>query len=316
MARSAASYTTRGASMRSMSSARSCPCSGDTVRARGAVSFLNLDDPVSHFLWTGSSNTLAIGIFLLTALGCVVVCVKRQWALLPAALFVVVYGAYYVYLVPVVFPWYVVPYVIVMLFIALRGLQAVTVLRPRGRFAVLGVLCVAYVALFVSVLPATFHAEAMIQRYVENGVRKEAGLWFKAHLEPGDTIGCEPLGYLGYYSDGDILDWPGLNSRAVVAWSRSVQPEQRSREAMFEALRPTWLYLRDVEFLHDFKDVAWIREGYHPVRAFAVPEEDLVKIPWWWSSIDLEYRAYRKNAPGDAAYDATLWPEYREGGHP
>ena len=267
-------------------------------------------DPVSAYLFVGAESRLANGLFLLTVVGCIAVAVRRRWSLLPVAGFVVVYCAYFVYSVPVIFPWYKPPILLMMLFVAMIGVQAITAWIPaRPRVWLLGACALLYVSTFASVLPYTFHAEAMIQQHIENGLRKQAGLWVKERIQPDEAIGCEPLGYMGYYSQANVYDWPGLNSRTVVAWSRKAPPEERSLENMLKALRPEYLLLRDLEYLDIFGDVSWIRADYHPVKTFILPQEIKEQVPWWYASIDTRFRIYRKNHPGDAPYDDGLWPD-------
>lgn len=264
---------------------------------------------IGKFYFDGPENWLGDGLFFCAVLGGLAVLWRRQWTLLPLALFAGVYGIYYIYLVPVVFHWYKMPYLLVLLFLAMRGFQALSAWLPErvrswGHVA----LGVAYVGLFVSVLPTTFRAERMIQHYVENGVRKQAGLWFRDHMKDNEAVGCECLGYIGYYSGKNVYDWPGLNSRAVVAWSRANE-DRRSLENMLRDLRPEYLFLRDIEFCHFFTDNAWIRADYHPVRVFRAREGIERCIPFGDRNIDLVFRVYKRNRPDDPQpYDDSLWP--------
>ncbi|HPO31258.1 MAG TPA: hypothetical protein PKX28_08445, partial [Candidatus Hydrogenedentes bacterium] len=100
----------------------------------------------------------------------------------------------------------------------------------------------------------------------------------------------------------------GLNSRVVVAWSRA-NPARRSLENMLRDLKPEYLFLRDMEYLYSFRDVEWVHREYHPVVTFLMPDEVAARIRWIRSSIDTQYRLYKRNHPEDAGpYDETLWP--------
>ena len=48
------------------------------------------------------------------------------------------------------------------------------------------------------------------QREIEDNGRKLIGLYMHDVVKPGERIYLEPLGYIGYYSDRYIIDWPGL----------------------------------------------------------------------------------------------------------
>lgn len=79
------------------------------------------------------------------------------------------------------------------------------------------------------------------QRLIEDGHRRELGLWLKEHATPGDRVYLEPLGYIGYYSGLKMLDFPGLASPEVVAARRS---GSHTHVEIIALLRPEWLVLR------------------------------------------------------------------------
>jgi hypothetical protein len=87
---------------------------------------------------------------------------------------------------------------------------------------------------------------AVQQQLIEDGVRKPIGLWLRAHAQtPHDTVLLEPLGYIGYYSQLKMFDYPGLSSKEMVEVRRHLGPE-RLGEAYLE-LKPDWLVLRPNE---------------------------------------------------------------------
>ena len=264
---------------------------------------------IGKFYFSGPESPIGDFLFVCTVIGCVAAVVRRQRAWMPAVCFAIVYSLYYVYAVPVVFHWYKMPYLVGMLLVAMRGVQALGGLIPRRmRTTTFAVAAGAYVALLASVLPTTFRAEAMIQTHIENAVRKRAGLWLAEHMKAGEVVGCECLGYIGYYSRGNVYDWPGLNSRKVVEWSKA-NPGRRSLENMLHDLRPDYLFLRDMEYCYFFKDTSWIREAYHPVAVFQADEAAVKQIPFGDRNIDLCFRVFRKNRPEDTLpYDGSLWP--------
>ena len=79
------------------------------------------------------------------------------------------------------------------------------------------------------------------QRIVETGMRKEIGLWLKQNSSPGDKVFLECLGYIGYFSECRMLDFPGLAAPEVWKAARQHKLEQ---EEMPEFFKPEWLVLR------------------------------------------------------------------------
>ena len=164
-----------------------------------------------------------------------------------------------------------------------------------------------YLGLFAAVLPLTFWTERQIQHHVENEIRRPAGEWLREHMADDEAVGCEPLGYIGYYSRGNVYDWPGLASRTVVARSKE-HPDDRSLEGMLKGLQPEYLFLRDMEMLYFFADEAWFKERYHVEKAFLIDPEAAEDIRWLDRNIDTRFRIYKKNAEGGGPYDDSLWP--------
>ena len=49
------------------------------------------------------------------------------------------------------------------------------------------------------------------QREIEDGQRKQIGLWLRQNADAkSDTVFLEPLGYIGFFSQLKMLDWPGF----------------------------------------------------------------------------------------------------------
>ena len=262
-----------------------------------------------HIFFTkGFESPLANLMFLFTTIGTLTIFIKRQTALIPLAACAIGYSIYYVYFVPVVFSWYKIPYIATMLLLSVRGIQATASLIPKQktRNITLAGYTAAYLALFLGVLPWTFHTERQIQRTVENQIRKPAGLYLAEHMKENEAVGCEPLGYMSYYSRGNVYDWPGLASRTVVAWSKE-HPDERSLEGMLKGLQPEYLFLRDLEMLYWFKDPDWFKQYYHVVKIFQLTQEQRHNIPWIDRNVDTSFRIYRKNHPEDELpYELTF----------
>ncbi len=265
-----------------------------------------------HLFFTkGPESPIGNLMFGLAVLGTLAILVRRQWSLWPLAACVVAYSAYYVFLVPVIFGWYKVPYLVTLLLLSARGLQALGAVVPHARLrgALLSGFTAAYLALFIGVLPVTFLTEKQIQRDVEDPVRKAAGLYLKARMQPNEAVGCEPLGYMAYYSRGNVYDWPGLASRSVVKWSREHPQPERCLENMLRDLQPEYLFLRDREVLYGFRDISWLRDRYHPIAVFAPEPEKAARIRWLDLNIDTDFRVYEKNSHSAATPSNQVpWP--------
>src|SRR5208337_1567658 len=62
------------------------------------------------------------------------------------------------------------------------------------------------------------------QREIEDGTRKQIGLWLKQQASaPADRVFLEPLGYIGFFSQLKMLDTPGLCALEVVAAEKKLQ---------------------------------------------------------------------------------------------
>lgn len=90
------------------------------------------------------------------------------------------------------------------------------------------------------------------QEVIENGCRTEVGRWLHDHVPKGETVYVECLGYIGYFSDCRMLDYPGLATPKVAAanrsydWTPAQSPTQRM-VLLIPELKPDWLVLRNHE---------------------------------------------------------------------
>jgi hypothetical protein len=81
------------------------------------------------------------------------------------------------------------------------------------------------------------------QREIEDGHRKQIGLWLRQNASSkSDTVFLEPLGYIGFFSQLKMLDWPGLCAPEVVAAEKRLHT--RTLTPLILELRPEWLVLR------------------------------------------------------------------------
>jgi hypothetical protein len=113
--------------------------------------------------------------------------------------------------------------------------------RRAPRMAMLAVIGVAGMLGAVSV--CSWREIAVQQEYVENRHRRVIGEWLRENAKPGETIYLESLGYIGYFSNGTMLDWPGLVAPRVIAERRRAQGRLDMIQAA-SVLVPDWLVFR------------------------------------------------------------------------
>lgn len=144
-------------------------------------------------------------------------------------------------------PWYYPPLTFACL-LALAGAGAGLLERLRSHALAAAAGAAGAAALFGLVgyiFWASLYPLKIKQSVVEWGHRRMIGLYIKQHMAPGDTVYLEPLGYIGYFSQAHMLDWPGLVSPQVVAARRRLGLEVGwSWAPVAEALRPTWIVAR------------------------------------------------------------------------
>lgn len=141
------------------------------------------------------------------------------------------------------------------------------------------------------------------QRIVENGNRRLVGEYLKAHsASPRDTAVFECLGYIGFYSNLKIYDYPGLSSPEVV----KVLKETKTRAdythylpEIVSAYNPTWIVLREHErgnFLEADREL--LKDYYHLAQTFDCrPAVEAIKfLPGrGYLMFDSFFEVYRRN---------------------
>lgn len=224
--------------------------------------------------------------------------VRRRWRFMPVYAFVVLTVAFLIFRAPLIYGWYVVPLCGVLALLLGKGVADIAAFLPRrlGRISA-WLLTTAYLASFAAFLPTTFRAERNIQELVENRVRKAIGIYL-SQTPASTTIGCEPLGYIGYYSRRTDYDYPGLCSRKVVRWLREHEyPRAEKPMQVWDYLRPDYLVLRKVEY-EDFvaqPDGAFLINDYRLDREFSVPEEDQKRLFHPERNMDLDFLVLKKD---------------------
>lgn len=111
---------------------------------------------------------------------------------------------------------------------------------------------------------------AIQQRVVEEGNRKQIGLWLHERMKPEESLFMEPLGYIGFYSEMPrIYDFPGLVAPEVVKARRKGSGTMAS---VVVQLRPDWMVLRPHE-MQTLSRIPEIGDHYEVVKEFDVSSE-------------------------------------------
>jgi len=160
-----------------------------------------------------------------------------------AASFAVLVGAVYFHQI-MPYPWYYPPWTLLGA-IALVGAAASFGDRVTPRVHSSGSIALAVVGICSVLLTGVqAHALRVQQTTIEEHGRKQIGLWLREHARPGDRVFLEPIGYVGYFSQLKILDYPGLCAPEV---SALIRDGHRSYAELVDALHPEWLVLRPHE---------------------------------------------------------------------
>jgi hypothetical protein len=149
---------------------------------------------------------------------------------------------YFAYLA-VAFAWYYPPFAACALVALCTGLDAIVRrYAPAMRAVAVGILLalIAERAIFM----AEFVYSMKTQQFViEDSNRKQIGLYLHDRVAPNETVMLECLGYIGYFSNAHMLEWPGLVSPQVTKILR----QGVTRMDLFDRLKPDWLVLRPRE---------------------------------------------------------------------
>jgi len=146
------------------------------------------------------------------------------------------------------YPWYFPP----VTFLAILTLGALSAsftaalpeIHRRNRIWLLPGMAV---VLFSATLLAKSAWQMKWQQEVIEKQRRDIGLWLRANRQsPNDTVFLEPLGYIGYFSQLKMFDYPGMSSPEVLAARRKVGENYAD---LIAALKPDWLVLRPREVM-------------------------------------------------------------------
>jgi hypothetical protein len=116
---------------------------------------------------------------------------------------------------------------------------------------------------------AAWQARAQ-QTIIEHDVRTDLGKWLSSNSQPPDTVFLEPLGYIGFYSQLHMLDFPGLSAPAVVKARQEVGDDFLR---IIDTVQPTWVVLRPADWTQRGFETSTFLQRYRPMRVWNASRE-------------------------------------------
>jgi hypothetical protein len=230
----------------------------------------------------------------------------RRVSFMPVIAYILLFAVYRIlYLKIGYFEWYGVPAAAALILVAGVGLDRTcrwASTASRGRFspATVAAAPAALLALvYVTALPFRTVVEARVQHDVEDKVRNPLGRYLGEVVKPGETITSESSGYVGYYTNGTLYDFPGLESPRVVGILRKARDGDlpvHSLLSLAAVLHSDWLVLRPGEAPAPAGTSGEAAPGYTEVRRFSVPSQGPISFHGFdVNNIDRDFIVYRRN---------------------
>ncbi len=212
-----------------------------------------------------------------------------------ASLAVLIGGVYLHQIMP--YPWYYAPWTLLASLVLAAAVDTVC-LRWTGRIRAAGFMAAGLLAAgSLGLLIAVTCTARLQQHYVEDGGRRQIGLWLREHATSGNTVFLESLGYIGYFSQLKMLDVPGLSAPEV---SRLIRSGQGGYASIVEALRPSWVVIRPREYFGQHLNENGGLRDYVLVKYWNVrPKLDAISfLPSRGSlEFDAEYLVFKRRDP-------------------
>lgn len=208
-------------------------------------------------------------------------------------------ASYLIIFSPTIYPWYI-PAVMVICLLAIGcavTMPAESLLKMQiqkwMQAGVLGILLVAQFWVYTGGLIQMRIQQALI----ENGLRKEIGLWLKQESKTTkETVFLEPLGYIGFYSELTMYDYPGLCNKKMIEARKKLKTESYLK--LINYLRPDWVVFRpwDLKSKGSAKDAESFINHYQLSRTFSQKDkvEHLNIYGRNYLAYDSEFVIYKK----------------------
>jgi hypothetical protein len=140
------------------------------------------------------------------------------------------------------------------------------------------------------------------QTLIEDGLREPIGRWLRAHAATShDSVMLEPLGYIGYYSNLKMLDYPGLSSKEMTDARKRLGIARQNQ--IYLELKPDWLVLRPNEAQRGtYVDVDGLKKFYELVQVFDASDK-VSAIGWLpgrpYVQFDQTFQIYHRRPDAD-----------------
>lgn len=194
------------------------------------------------------------------------------------------------------YPWYFPPAAMLGIIVFVRGIFTLSdhFSKPENKLAVPVIALSGIFLVMMTTLLLSSYEMKLQQKYVEDGTRRKVGEWLNKNTRRSDRIYLEALGYIGYFSDRKILDFPGLVSPEVV---ELVKKEKLNFVTLVEKLRPEWIVVREIDYINLATKSQYFNLNYELVTVFDSYEklDNLGYIPGEWYLIyDAFYYVVRR----------------------
>jgi hypothetical protein len=225
-------------------------------------------------------------LFAIACLGAVVAWKKQPLLRAPLIWVTIYYVALGISAAPVSgFGWYFVPPLPVLYLSTAQGfawlwkaLLANSLAQQRYRQT--GIVFIMLVACLLCLNLRSTAASLRDAQRLEDDVRRPIGEWLAANTPKDATVLCEPIGYIGYYSQRRILDLAGLVSPEVLPIYRSGVENPTGWIA--RQFMPNYLVLRQSEINdvheHDARSKAHPILGYYYQQVRLFPTNSQVPV--------------------------------------
>jgi len=195
-------------------------------------------------------------------------------------------------------PWYFPPLAMMDLFVLVNGFFTLSnmgkkrfVYRKALIVGLLSLICAGMVYIFIM----TVFEMKILQKEVEDGNRKKVGLWLKEHVKKEETVYSESLGYIGYFSEAKMIDYPGLVSPVVVGLLNNNR--NLNFYTLIPEIKPDWIVFRPWEAA-EFSRWDYFKDNYYQVKTFSVGS-NLLKYKFFPGEVYLfheaEFMIFKKN---------------------
>lgn len=236
-------------------------------------------------------------ILLLSGIGSINVIFKKRDAIGIVGFFIV-YSLYYFFFVVIIFGWYLPPINAVAIVLAALGLDTLSkYFKYKFFYWLLCFLGIIYILILIYFLPLFFKTDKDIQIYIDNGVRKNVGLYLNQVMKKSDTVALEPLGYSSYYSRRDIYDTPGLCNKRVVEYYKALSIYDRNLYNIIQHFYPNYTVLRPGTNTMEYGymlEQKWFTTFYESDKEFSVPLKQLKKMWHSENSYDKKFVVFKK----------------------